>query len=142
MFLPRVPTSHQAHYIDKLPLASLKHHRQEHWEGPSVAPSILGDRQMWCSYRCRWLSRAVGLIEDDPSKAPLSAHSDWIATVPSWPENFEYRPMKETALELSNELRDSKGEHRVEIIIALTHCRVPNVSTTVNMGAVCPRYNI
>ena len=36
--------------------------------------------------------------------------------------------MKETALELSKELRDPNGEHRVDIIIALTHSRVPNVS--------------
>jgi hypothetical protein len=36
--------------------------------------------------------------------------------------------MKETAIELSKELRDPEGEHRVEVVIALTHCRVPNVS--------------
>lgn len=53
---------------------------------------------------------------------------DWIATIPSWPHTFRYRPMREVALELSKELRDPKGEHRVDIIIALTHCRVPNVS--------------
>jgi 5'-nucleotidase len=35
--------------------------------------------------------------------------------------------MIETAMELSKELRDPKGEHQVDIIIALTHCRVPNV---------------
>ncbi len=40
--------------------------------------------------------------------------------------------MRETALELSRELRDPKGEHRVEVIIALTHCRVPNVSCNVD----------
>lgn len=38
--------------------------------------------------------------------------------------------MKDTALELSQELRDPNGEHQVDIIIALTHCRVPNVSYT------------
>jgi hypothetical protein len=53
---------------------------------------------------------------------------DWIATIPSWPETFVYKPMKETALELSKELRNPAGEHKVDIIIALTHSRVPNVS--------------
>lgn len=36
--------------------------------------------------------------------------------------------MKETALQLSKELRDPNGPHGVDIVIALTHCRVPNVS--------------
>ena len=36
--------------------------------------------------------------------------------------------MKDTAIELSEELRDPNGEHKVEVVIALTHCRVPNVS--------------
>jgi 2',3'-cyclic-nucleotide 2'-phosphodiesterase (5'-nucleotidase family) len=36
--------------------------------------------------------------------------------------------MVDTAIELSKELRDPNGEHKVDIIIALTHCRVPNVS--------------
>lgn len=52
---------------------------------------------------------------------------DWIATIPSWPDTFRYRQMKDVALELSKELRDPKGEHRVDIIIAITHSRVPNV---------------
>jgi 2',3'-cyclic-nucleotide 2'-phosphodiesterase (5'-nucleotidase family) len=56
----------------------------------------------------------IGLVEED-----------WIATIPSWPEEFRYRPMAETAREISKELRE---EHGVEVIIALTHCRVPNVS--------------
>lgn len=34
--------------------------------------------------------------------------------------------MKEVAIELSKELRDPEKEG-VDIIIALTHCRVPNV---------------
>ena len=62
------------------------------------------------------MARSVGLMK-----------RDWIATIPSWPENFSYRSMKDVALELSKELRDPKGPHRVDLIIALTHCRVPNV---------------
>lgn len=62
---------------------------------------------------------------------------DWIATIPSWPENFRYRPMKDVALELSKELRDPAGLHRVDIIIALTHSRVPNDIKLANeLGAV------
>lgn len=53
---------------------------------------------------------------------------DWIATIPSWPSHFRYRPMREVGLELSELLRDPKGPYRVDIIIALTHSRVPNVS--------------
>lgn len=37
--------------------------------------------------------------------------------------------MKDVAIELSKELRDPKGPHKVDVIIALTHCRVPNVSS-------------
>lgn len=36
--------------------------------------------------------------------------------------------MREVGLELSELLRDPKGPYRVDIIIALTHSRVPNVS--------------
>lgn len=37
--------------------------------------------------------------------------------------------MKEVGIELSKELRDPQGPHRVDIIIALTHCRIPNVGS-------------
>lgn len=36
--------------------------------------------------------------------------------------------MREVGLELSKLLRDPAGPYRVDIIIALTHSRVPNVS--------------
>lgn len=48
---------------------------------------------------------------------------DWITTVSAWPPEFIYKSMKETALELSKRLRDPHGEHRCDIIIALTHSR-------------------
>ena len=47
----------------------------------------------------------------------------------SWPEYFKYRPMKDVAFEISRELRDPNGPWKVDIIVALTHCRLPNVST-------------
>lgn len=58
----------------------------------------------------------------------MLTYRDWIATIPSWPDTFTYRDMAETARALSKELRDPGGPHRVDMIIALTHCRVPNVS--------------
>ncbi|KAF9228782.1 Metallo-dependent phosphatase [Gyrodon lividus] len=54
----------------------------------------------------------IGLVEED-----------WISTVSSWPPNFKFQDMAETGRELSRLLR---GEHRCDLIIALTHARVPN----------------
>ncbi|KAL7421435.1 hypothetical protein Q5752_004321 [Cryptotrichosporon argae] len=81
--------------------------------------------------RCGVRVGIVGLVEQD-----------WIATIPSWPKNFVYRPMKETALDLSRRLRDPAGPHRVDIIIALTHCRVPNDIALANqLGAVAGKHD-
>ncbi|ORY29141.1 hypothetical protein BCR39DRAFT_532806 [Naematelia encephala] len=83
-------------------------------------------QKFWVTERCGVKIGVVGLVE-----------KDWIATIPSWPESFQYREMKETALELSKELRDPHGEHKVDIIIALTHCRVTNDIRLANqLGAV------
>ncbi|KAL0567578.1 hypothetical protein V5O48_014416 [Marasmius crinis-equi] len=57
----------------------------------------------------------IGLVE-----------KEWITTVSSWPPNFQYKDMKETGLQLSKVLRDPEGEHQCDVIIALTHCRLPN----------------
>ncbi|KIK95849.1 hypothetical protein PAXRUDRAFT_826578 [Paxillus rubicundulus Ve08.2h10] len=54
----------------------------------------------------------IGLVEED-----------WISTVSSWPPNFKFKDMAETGRELSQLLR---GEHCCDLIIALTHARVPN----------------
>jgi hypothetical protein len=56
---------------------------------------------------------------------------EWIATVSSWPPNFKYIDMKETGIKLSKVLRDPNGEHRCDIIIALTHARYVTLSTLV-----------
>ncbi|KAJ3993856.1 Metallo-dependent phosphatase-like protein [Lentinula boryana] len=50
----------------------------------------------------------------------------WITTVPTWPSNFVYKDMKEVGMDLSTRLRDPNGPYSCDIIIALTHCRVPN----------------
>ncbi|KAI0637232.1 Metallo-dependent phosphatase-like protein [Trametes polyzona] len=57
----------------------------------------------------------IGLVE-----------KEWIGTVSTWPSHFVYKDMAEVALDLSKRLRDPAGEHRCDIIIALTHARVPN----------------
>ncbi|CAL1704058.1 unnamed protein product [Somion occarium] len=51
---------------------------------------------------------------------------EWIGTVSSWPPSFEYRDVTEVGLDLSKRLRDPEGEYRCDIIIALTHARIPN----------------
>ncbi|OJA12754.1 hypothetical protein AZE42_07929 [Rhizopogon vesiculosus] len=57
----------------------------------------------------------IGLVE-----------KQWIATLPSWPVNFQHRDMAQVAIELSKRLRDPNGEYKCDIILALTHCRLPN----------------
>ncbi|TFK67898.1 Metallo-dependent phosphatase [Pluteus cervinus] len=57
----------------------------------------------------------IGLVEEE-----------WIATVSSWPPQFKYRDMADTGIELSKRLRDPQGEYRCDLILALTHSRIPN----------------
>ncbi|KAI9509971.1 Metallo-dependent phosphatase [Russula earlei] len=57
----------------------------------------------------------IGLVE-----------KEWIGTVSSWPSTFVYQDVVETGRRLSRVLRDPSGPHRCDIIIALTHARVPN----------------
>ena len=47
-------------------------------------------------------------------------YRDWISTVSAWPPNFKFKDMAKTGKELSQKLR---GEHRCDLIIALTHAR-------------------
>ncbi len=42
----------------------------------------------------------------------------------TWPSNFKYKDMSEVAVDLSKRLRDPEGEHKCDIIIALTHARL------------------
>ncbi|OCF34141.1 hypothetical protein I316_04090 [Kwoniella heveanensis BCC8398] len=81
--------------------------------------------------RCGVKVGVIGLVEQD-----------WIATIPSWPQHFVYKSMVEVGIQLSRELRDPNGEN-VDIIIALTHCRVPNDIKTCNaLGAVAKRHGL
>ncbi|KAI9281605.1 Metallo-dependent phosphatase-like protein [Sporodiniella umbellata] len=57
----------------------------------------------------------IGLVE-----------KEWILTIPSFPPELSYHDFVQVAKDLSRELRDPEGPHRVDLIIALTHMRVPN----------------
>lgn len=57
----------------------------------------------------------IGLVE-----------KEWILTIPSFPPELTYHDFVKTAKDLSKELRDPEGPHRVDLVIALTHMRIPN----------------
>ncbi|EJD02121.1 Metallo-dependent phosphatase [Fomitiporia mediterranea MF3/22] len=71
--------------------------------------------EFYITDRCGVRIGFIGLVE-----------SEWITTVPAWPSNFKYRDMVEVALDLSKRLRDPQGEYKCDLIIALTHSRIPN----------------
>ncbi len=56
-------------------------------------------------------------------KTEIVCAREWIATVSTWPSNFKYKDMAQVAIDLSKRLRDPEGEHKCDIIIALTHAR-------------------
>jgi len=56
----------------------------------------------------------------------MAHRREWIGTVTSWPSSFVYQDMAETGKRLSRILRDPTGPHKCDIIVALTHARVPN----------------
>ncbi|KAG6833489.1 hypothetical protein H0H87_006061 [Tephrocybe sp. NHM501043] len=67
----------------------------------------------------------IGLVE-----------KEWIATVATWPSNFIYKDMTEAGLDLSRRLRE---QHKCDLIIALTHSRVPNdISLAKSLQASSP----
>ncbi|KAF8969879.1 Metallo-dependent phosphatase [Flammula alnicola] len=68
----------------------------------------------------------IGLVE-----------KEWIATVSSWPPEFVYKSMKDTGLALSKLLRDPDGEHRCDLVIALTHSR-QDISLAKELFALSP----
>ncbi|KAG0793734.1 hypothetical protein G6F29_010133 [Rhizopus arrhizus] len=57
----------------------------------------------------------IGLVE-----------KEWILTIPSFPPELTYHDFIEVAKDLSSQLKDPNGPHHVDIVIALTHMRVPN----------------
>lgn len=70
----------------------------------------------------------VGLVEEE-----------WIATITGWPENFKYQDMAEVGKKLSARLRDPSGEYKCDIIIAVTHSRIPNdIKLARALGALSP----
>ncbi|KAI0822600.1 Metallo-dependent phosphatase [Trametes gibbosa] len=70
----------------------------------------------------------IGLVE-----------KEWIATVSSWPSNFKYKDMANVAIDLSKRLRDPEGEHKCDIIIALTHARwLQDIRLAKSINALSP----
>ncbi|CAG8554798.1 1270_t:CDS:2 [Cetraspora pellucida] len=57
----------------------------------------------------------VGLVE-----------KEWLETIPNLPSNLLYKDFVSTGKELSTQLRDPNGPYAVDLIIALTHCRLSN----------------
>jgi 5'-nucleotidase len=56
----------------------------------------------------------------------MNTFREWIATIPSFPPELEYHDFITAAKQLSAELRDPDGPYKVDLVIALTHMRVPN----------------
>ncbi|EJC99583.1 Metallo-dependent phosphatase [Fomitiporia mediterranea MF3/22] len=80
--------------------------------------------------RCGVRIGFIGLVE-----------SEWIATVPAWPESFKHKNMAEVAMELSQLLRNPDGEYQCDLIIALTHSRIPNdILLAKSIGALSPAH--
>ena len=48
---------------------------------------------------------------------------DWIETVSAWPPNFKWKSMDDVGVDLSKTLRDPSGDHKCDIVVALTHSR-------------------
>ncbi|KAF9459374.1 Metallo-dependent phosphatase-like protein [Collybia nuda] len=70
----------------------------------------------------------IGLVE-----------KEWIETVATWPTNFVYKDMTEVGIDLSRRLRDPHGEYKCDLIIALTHSRIPNdIQLARNLLALSP----
>ena len=57
----------------------------------------------------------------------LKLGREWIGTISSWPAEFEYRDAADVGIALSKRLREPDGDYRCDLVIALTHARVPNV---------------
>ncbi|KAH8107089.1 Metallo-dependent phosphatase [Cristinia sonorae] len=57
----------------------------------------------------------VGLVE-----------KGWLETIVGLPASYEWQSMTEIGLKLSQILRDPSGPHKCDLVIALTHSRVPD----------------
>ncbi|KAF5384466.1 hypothetical protein D9757_006409 [Collybiopsis confluens] len=70
----------------------------------------------------------IGLVEEE-----------WIATVTGWPVNYKWSDMTKVGKKLSAVLRDPAGEHKCDLVIAVTHSRIPNdIKLARELGALSP----
>ncbi|CAG8798940.1 24427_t:CDS:2, partial [Gigaspora rosea] len=67
------------------------------------------------------LSNVVDSETDGPAVA-----GEWLETIPNLPPNLKHKDFVSAGKELIAQLRDPNGPHAVDLIIALTHCRLPN----------------
>ncbi|CAG8613328.1 22864_t:CDS:2, partial [Dentiscutata erythropus] len=66
------------------------------------------------------LSNVVDSVTDEP------VVGNWLDTIPNLPSTIKYKDFVSVGKELSAQLRDPNGPHVVDLIIALTHCRLSN----------------
>ncbi|KAJ1972857.1 hypothetical protein H4R33_007037 [Dimargaris cristalligena] len=80
-------------------------------------------------------ARRWHLIEHNSLKIGIIGivEPEWLETLPSLPPTFQYHDFIATAKELSARLRSP--EYGVDLVIALTHMRLPN---DVRLAAACP----
>ncbi|CAG8700457.1 11987_t:CDS:2, partial [Dentiscutata heterogama] len=66
------------------------------------------------------LSNVVDSETDEP------VVGNWLDTIPNLPSTIKYKDFVSVGKELSAQLRDPNGPHVVDLVIALTHCRLSN----------------
>ncbi|KAI8062232.1 Metallo-dependent phosphatase-like protein [Gongronella butleri] len=99
-------------------------------------------RKLMTSTNFPWLFSNV-MYEDGHSPVPLKRYhvlehnglrigviglveKEWIITIPSFPSDLIYHDFVTVGKELATLLRDPQGPHKCDLVIALTHMRVPN----------------
>ncbi|KAI8388837.1 Metallo-dependent phosphatase-like protein [Radiomyces spectabilis] len=65
----------------------------------------------------------IGLVEEE-----------WIQTIPSFPPELVYHDFVNVGHQLAKMLKDPEGSYKVDLVIALTHMRVPN---DIKLGQAC-----
>jgi hypothetical protein len=106
-------------------MAIEQHHRQYNRLCPRAFARVPGFGSCWHPYRRHW---SCGEVNNRSWHCGLlillrTSIREWIGTVSSWPQNFEYRDMAIVGKDLSRRLRDPNGEYKCDFIIALTHAR-------------------
>ncbi|THU95171.1 Metallo-dependent phosphatase [Dendrothele bispora CBS 962.96] len=79
------------------------------------------------------------IVDTNTGKVPVPMKDIYILERAGWPDNFKYQDMAEVGKKLSAKLRDPAGEYKCDLIIALTHSRIPNdIKLARALGALSP----